>query len=293
MFKHTKSRLYVMATTTCVALMCVLSVSNASAQGSAPSPPPLPTTGPVGPGPTPPASNGATPTEAPVPPDEDEDEDEDEDGDEGGDEGGATSTRPAPLQRTSTPRVPVSPSRVMGPRVRRSGRALYVNVSCGRSGTVTVSRKSRRIGRRTFVCPANRSLVVRVRLTPAAAARLRAGTIVRVTVRAGDQRHTKSMRVRVVRALARSSSSGSCTPWYWASKVGHFWQASSQWAEFYCSGSGQNGGHLMDWWRYYVWNGNTRTWDIYGGWNRYHQDGCSYFWSVAAGGASYGPYGCR
>ena len=287
MFKHTKSRLYVMACTTSVALMCVLSASNASAQGSAPSPPPLPTTELAGPAPTAPPSNGARPTEAPVPPDEDEG------GDEGGHAGGATSTRPVPVRPTSTPPGRISPPRVIGSRVRRSGRTLYVNVSCGRSGTVTVSRKSRRIGRSTFVCPASRSLVVRVRLATAAATRLRAGAIVRVTVRAGDQRQTNRMRVRVVRALARSSSSGSCSPWYWTSKVGHFWQASSQWAEFYCSGSGQNGGHLMDWWRYYVWNGNTRTWDIYGGWNRYHQDGCSYFWSVAAGGANYGPYGCR
>jgi hypothetical protein len=210
------------------------------------------------------------------------------------------STPSVPAPPKSTPPVPASPPRVMGSRVRRSGRTLYVNVSCGRSGTVTVSRKSRRIGRRTFVCPASGSLVVRVRPTiGAAATRLRAGAIVRVTVRAGDQRHTKRMRVvRAGRAsnaaaaqtLARSSSSEDCSYSYWTSKVAFSWQASSEWAEFYCAELGVFvGDHIVHRWPLYFWNASNETWEYYGEWRQWTQDGSLRYWS-AADGAWFGPY---
>lgn len=265
------------------ALMCVLSASNASAQG--PPPPSLPPIGGDGPAPTPPSSDGAPPTTAPAP------------------EAPARVAPPAtpPPARPvvpASPRRPVSPLRVMGSRVPRSGRTLYVNVSCGRLGTVTVSRNNRRIGHRKFGCPASGSLAVRVRLTSAAATRLRAGAIVRVTVRAGDQRQTK--RMRVVRAargsenaagrkLARSSANRACHPsWYWTSKIALTWQASSQWAETYCGTQGGfYGTHLADWWDYYYYT--ARGWEYYGTWTRYHQDGCFVYWD-ATGGSHYGPY---
>ena len=270
MFKPTKSRLYVMASTTSVALMCGLSVSNASAQGSGPPLPPLPPIAAGESAPTAPASSDssdALPTAAPD---------------------------PVPEKSTTSP-VPVSLSRVMGSRVRRSGRTLHVDVSCGRSGAVTVSRKSRQIGRRTFVCPATGSAVVRVRLTNAGATRLRAGATVRVTVRAGDQRHTRRMRVRVGRAtrasdnaasrtLARASSTTECSSSYWSDKVGFRWQTSSQWAEYYCSELGALVGyHIVHRWPLYFYNFSNETWEYYGEWRQWTQDGTLRYWSATAG----------
>jgi len=274
MSKPAKSRLYVIACTTSFALTCVLSVSSASAQGSGPPLPPLPPDLP-GSEPIAPPSSEAPPTTAPapVPPE-------------------STPSVPAPSKSTASVRI--TPLRVVGSRVRRSGRTLHVNVTCGRSGTVTVSRKGRLVGRRAFVCPASGSLAVRVRATIGAG--LRAGALVRDTVRAGDHRHAKSMRVvRAGRAsgagqtLARASSGEDCSAWYWTSKLGFYWQTSSEWAEFYCKESGIVGYHIVHRWPLYFWNANNETWEFYGEWRQWTQDGSLRYWSVADGAWS-GPY---
>ncbi len=190
------------------ALMCVAFVSVAPAQGS-PSDPPVGF-------PFVPQEDfdASPPVEADAPP--------------------PTSTTPPAAEEPAAPPVPVSPPatpapKLIGSKVGWSRRTLSVTVSCGASGTVTVLRNGRRIGRRSFTCPANWAVRVRVRIAAAAARRLRVGTPVRVKVRAGAQRDTKRMRVvraahtssdaAVGRKLARASSSN-CTSWFITSKVG-------------------------------------------------------------------------
>lgn len=259
------------------ALMCVASVSIASAQ--APSDPPMGF-------PFIPQEDFDAPPPADAPP--------------------PTSTTPPAPEEPAPPAVPVSPPattdapKLIGATVGWSRRTLSVTVTCAASGTVSVLRHGRRIGRRSFACPASGAVRVRVRITAAAARRLRVGTRVRVKVRTGAQRDTKRMRVAravrtssdaaVGRKLARASSSH-CTSWFISSKVAWAWQTSTSWWEFWCAYQGFKGGHLADWWDFYYHSYRTNYQEYYGTWTRYHADGCWYYWH-ATNLSQYGPYGC-
>jgi hypothetical protein len=264
------------------ALMCVASVSIASAQG--PAPPMLPF--------IPdedfnaPALSGdaAAPTsgDAPAP----------------------TSTTPAAPEEPAPPAGFISPPsttaapKLMGSRVGWSRRTLSVKVSCGASGTVSVLRNGRGIGRRNFACPASGAVRVRVRITAAAARRLRVGTPVRVKVRTGAQRDTKRMRVvRAVRRpsdaavsgkLAHASSNRQCSAWYVTNIFAMRWPTSGSWYESYCADNGFYGTHIALWWDYYYWTVGG-YWSYYGTWTNYTQDGAWVFWDPASG-SHYGPY---
>jgi hypothetical protein len=260
------------------ALMCVASVSIASAQGPAPPMLPFIPDEDNAPGLS---GDAAAPTsdEAPAP----------------------TSTTPAapeePAGVISPPTTPAAP-KLMGSRVGWSRRTLAVKVSCGASGTVSVLRNGRRIGRRNFACPASGAVRVRVRITAAAARRLRVGTPLRVKVRTGAQRDTKRMRVAraahtstdaaVGRKLARASSSN-CTSWFISSKVGWVWQTSSSWWEFWCAYQGFKGSHIALWWDFYYFNYQTNSQEYYGTWTNYTQDGAWVYWDPASG-REFGPY---
>jgi hypothetical protein len=213
-----------------------------------------------------------------------------------------TSTTPPAAEEPAAPAVPVSPPatpapKLIGSKVGWSRRTLSVTVSCGASGTVSVLRNGRRIGRRTFTCPANGAVQVRVRITAAAARHLRVGTRVRVKVRTGTQRDTKRMRVTrahtssdaaVGRKLARASSSH-CTSWYITSKIGWVWQASSSWWEFSCAYQGFKGSHIALWWDFYYFNYQTNYQEYYGTWTKYTQDGAWVYWDPGSG-REFGPY---
>jgi hypothetical protein len=260
------------------ALMCVAFVSVASAQGS-PSEPPM---------------------GFPFVPQEDFDAPPPVDADAAP----PTSTTPPPTEEPAPPAVPVSPPattdapKLRGSSVGWSRRTLSVSVSCGTSGTVTVLRNGRRIGRRSFTCPASGAVRVRVRITAAAARRLRVGTPLRVKVRTGTQRDTKRMRVAraahtssdaaVGRKLARASSSN-CTSWFVTSKVAWVWQTSSSWWEFWCAYQGFKGSHIALWWDFYFFNYQTNSQEYYGTWTNYTQDGAWVYWDPASG-REFGPY---
>ena len=248
------------------ALMCVASVSIASAQ--APSGPPagfpfIPQEDfdapPMGEMPPPTSTTPPVPEEVPAPP------------------------APVPVLPPATPDAP----KLMGSTVGWSRRTLSVTVSCGASGTVSVLRHGRRIGRSSFACPASGAARVRVRITAAAARRLRVGTPVRVKVRTGAQRDTK--RMRVARAVPAQASSNHCTSWFISSTVAWAWQSSSSWWEFWCAYQGFQGGHLADWWEFYYFSYATNYQEYYGTWTRYHGDGCWYYWH-APNLSQYGPY---
>jgi hypothetical protein len=246
------------------ALMCVVSVSFASAQASedGPAPPELPFISdefgaPVAPPDVaPPAST--TPSEA---------------------------VSPAQPEALLPPAYADAPS-LMGSRVGLLRRTLVVRMLCGAPGTVTVLRKGRRIGRRNFTCPANGVARVRVRITRTAARRLRHGTPVRVNVRTGAQRDSK--RLRVVRTAPARAAANPCTDWYVSTRVATFWQAATSWWEFLCAYQGFRGGHLADWWDFYFLRSDGYQ-EYYGSWTRFHADGCWYYWH-ATNLSQYGPY---
>ena len=250
------------------ALMCVASVSVASAQSA--EGPPLPEL------PFIPADE-----DAPVPP---------EDVAPPTSEPPATSSPPAHSEPLSPPPATAAAPKLMGSKIRWLRRTLSVAVSCGASGKVTVLRNGRRIGRSDFECPASGVVRVRVRISDAAARRLRAGMSVRVKVRTGADRDSK--RMRVARAEGRQgarASSNHCTPWYVASAVALQWQTSTSWWEFFCYGQGFNpSGHLSEWWDFYFWNGNNQ--EYYGTWTHFFGDGCWYYWDYTSY-RQYGPYG--
>jgi len=262
------------------ALMCVACVSIASAQG--PAPPMLPF---IPDEDNAPGLSGeaAAPTsgEAPAP----------------------TSTTPVAPEDPAgviSPPSPTAAPKLMGSRVGWSRRTLSVKVSCGASGTVSVLRNGRRIGRRNFACPASGAVRVRVRITAAAARRLRVGTPVRVKVRTGAQRDSKRMRVvRAVRRpsavavsgkLAHASENRQCLDgWYVTNIVASHWPTSVSWYESYCYEEGCcYAGHIAYWWDYYYWT-TAGYWSYYGTWRNYVQDGAWVYWDPT-NGMDWGPY---
>ncbi len=207
---------------------------------------------------------------------------------------------PAPAPGFGSPPSATAAPKLIGSRVGWSRRTLSVNVSCGASGTVSVLGNGRRIGRRNFVCPASGAVQVRVRITAAAARRLRLGTPVRVKVRIGAQRDTTRMRlVRAVRRpsaaaasgkLAHASSNRQCLDgWYVTNKVADYWQGSTSWYETYCYEEGCcYAGHIAYWWEYYYWT-TAGYWSYYGTWRNYVQDGAWVYWDPT-NGMDWGPY---
>jgi hypothetical protein len=213
-----------------------------------------------------------------------------------------TSPMPSAAEQAAPPEVPMPPPstspKLSGSTVGWSRRTLSVTVSCGASGTVSVLRNGRRIGRTNFTCPPSGAVRVRVRITAAAARRLRIGTPLRVKVRAGGQRDTKRMRVvRAVRQpsdaavggkLAHVSANRECSGWYVTNVVAEVWHSSTSWYESFCSENGLYGTHIAFWWDYYYYT-VAGYWSYYGTWTKYTQDGSWVYWDPGLG-KHFGPY---
>ena len=139
-------------------------------------PPPLPTTPPPGAAPPPGVILGAAPPAGSTPPGEP-----------------SQPTAPPVVLPPASPGVsppgssPPAPARavvLLGRRVVLRGRTLRVSLACQRSGRVTISRRSRRIGKARFHC-VDHAALAKVRLSRRNARRLAGspGAEVRVTAR--------------------------------------------------------------------------------------------------------------